>query len=97
MTDSGLSLVPLTTAALILALVHVCNSFAMDAWVRAEWNRLMLERERVRKARARQHQAETRLATLRATLTDLQMAASRLERRARSLTRIWPQHRGLIA
>jgi hypothetical protein len=87
MAATGLPLVLLTIASLILAGVYVCNSFIMDAWTRHEWNRLDDLRQRVRKARMQHGFAQNRLAKCNETLTNLQLAASQLERHAQASSR----------
>ncbi len=86
MAANGLPLVLLTMASLVLAGIHVCNSFIMDGWMRREWNRLDTLRQRVRKARMHQLVAQNRLVKGKETLTNLQLAAGQLERRVKAST-----------
>ena len=84
MAANGLPLVLLTMASLVLAGVHVCNSFIMDGWMRREWSRLDDVRRRVRKARMHQLFVQNRLAQNKETLTNLKLVAAQLERRAQN-------------
>lgn len=92
MAADGLPLVLLTMASLVLAGIHVCNSFIMDAWMRHEWNRLDDLRRRVRRARMHQLIAQNRLTKSQESVSELRLAAAQLERRAQCSGR-----RGIMA
>ena len=79
-------------ASLLLAGIHVCNSFIMDAWTRHEWSRLDDLRNRVRKTRMHQLLVQNRLTKCKETLAILQLTGTQLERRAQASSK-----RGVIA
>ena len=77
----------LTMASLVLAGVHVCNSFIMDGWMRHEWNRLDALRQRIRKARMHQLLMQNQLTKGKEALANLQVTASQMERRVQATSR----------
>ncbi len=75
-----LPLAMLTTASLVLAVVHVCLSFLMEDWIQRENNRLASHRERVRTARLVLAKTERELSRATNGLSDLQDLLNEIER-----------------